>query len=143
APRLATVGLLTSTAPSPLADALWQELRALGYVEGQNLTIDARYAATEEATGLAPLAADLVQRPVDVVVTVGNPCTRAVLAASRTVPIVMALGGVDPIAGGLIASLARPGGNVTGLTAVDTHLSGKKVELLTRAAPGITRLAVL
>ena len=75
--------------------------------------------------------------------TVGNPCTRAVLAADRTVPIVMALGGVDPIAAGLIASLARPGGNVTGLTAVDAHLGGKKVVLLTRAAPDLTRLAVL
>jgi len=76
-------------------------------------------------------------------VTVGNPCTRAAVAASRTVPIVMALGGVDPIAAGLSASLARPGGNVTGLTAVDAHLGGKKVELLTRAAPDLTRLAVL
>src|SRR4051794_15232923 len=67
APPPATVGLLTSTASAPRADALWQELRALGYVEGQNLTIDARCAATDDAATLAPLAADLVQRPVDVV----------------------------------------------------------------------------
>jgi putative ABC transport system substrate-binding protein len=143
APRLTTVGLLTSAARTPLADMLRQELGALGYVEGQNLAIEARYAATETAEQLAPLAADLVQRPVDIVVTVGDPATRAVLAASWTVPIVMALGGVDPIAARLIASLARPGGNVTGLTTVDVHLGGKKVELLARAAPGLARLAVL
>jgi putative tryptophan/tyrosine transport system substrate-binding protein len=125
-------------APPP---ALRQALRELGYVEGQNVTYVGRWAEARQER-LPALAAELVALPVDVIVTVGGPATGAAKRATSSVPIVMALvGDADGI--GLIESLARPGGNVTGVTDQSVELSAKRLEILKEAIPKATRIAVL
>src|SRR4051794_1230285 len=116
-------------------------LASLGYVDGENLVLDVRHA-DYEPDRLAPLAAELVELQADVLVAAGTPAIQAALATTRTLPIVMAVSG-DPVRAGLVSSLARPGGNVTGLTDLAIELSGKRLELLAEAAPGITRVAVV
>jgi putative ABC transport system substrate-binding protein len=113
----------------------------LGWVEGENLRIESRYADGRDER-LPGLVAELIAAKVDVLVV--SVASDAVIAAraTKTIPIVMASAG-DPVASGLIASLARPGGNVTGLTQISTDLSGKRLELLKELAPGTSRLAVL
>ena len=108
--------------------ALLNGLRELGYVEGQNLHIDYR-SADGQGERFPELVAELVRNRVDLIVTRGTPAARAAKAATTTIPIVMAAIG-EPLGVGVVASLARPGGNVTGLSAFVTELSGKRIELL-------------
>jgi putative tryptophan/tyrosine transport system substrate-binding protein len=133
-----------SSAPSLAArqqSPFWQAMHELGWVEGQNVTVEPRYAEghTERLQGLAT---ELVQLPVDVIVTIGAHEARAAKAASDTIPIVFVSVG-DPVRFGLVASLAHPGGNVTGLSIVSPELSVKRLALLKDAVPGISRVAVL
>jgi putative ABC transport system substrate-binding protein len=129
--------------PDPTLEAFRQGLRELGYVEGQHITIEIRSAEGREDR-LGALAAELVRLPVDVLVTAaGNPAVRAAKDATSTIPIVFAQSGVDPVAAGLITSLAQPDGNVTGLTAMAADLTGKRLQLLKEAVPVVSRVAVL
>jgi putative ABC transport system substrate-binding protein len=139
-PRIAVV---LSTADSRRPAALQEGLRPLGYVEGRNITIDARSWAGVSRP-LADLAAEVVASRPAVIVTEGNPAILALkqATASRPIPIVMAVVG-DPVGSGFIASLSRPGGNITGLTNTAEQLSGKRIELLKELVPGLTRVAVL
>jgi len=141
-PRSAKVGVLSTNAldPSPEGTAFREALRDLGYVEGQNLTLSFRLAGQPEP--LRSAATDLIGQGVGVIVTVEDEATRAARDASDAVPIVMA-DSRDPVRAGLIASLGRPGGNVTGLTSLTVDLGPKRLELLRAAAPGIARVAFL
>ena len=145
--RVYRVGMLRPTAPpvsasEGMAAAIPAALREIGYVEGRNLVIEARWAAGE-LDRLPALARELVQAKVDVILAVGSPAVRAAKDATAAIPIVM-FGNFDPVALGLVASLAQPGGNVTGvLIAPDGTLAGKKIELLKAAVPRATRMALL
>jgi putative ABC transport system substrate-binding protein len=135
-----------SAGPSPSRPptglkAFQQGLRDLGYVEGQNLVIEYRYAEGSAAR-LHDLAAELVQLQVDVIVAVGASGTRAAQQATRTIPIVMA-GNYDPVGEGFVASLVRPGGNITGLSFLGTELPGKRLEILKETVLHSARIAVL
>ena len=125
---------------NPEVSALRQGMRDIGYVEGQNLVIESRYADGETGR-LFFLAAELVRLKVAIIVTWG-PGIPAAMSATTTIPIVMATT-FDAVATGLVDSLARPGGNVTGLTLISTQLMGKRLELLRAALPGVDRLALL
>jgi putative ABC transport system substrate-binding protein len=118
-------------------------LRDLGYIEGQNIAIEYRYG--EGKRGVYPeLAAELVHLKVDIIlVTGGYSVMRAAKNATKTIPIVMVGAGVDPVKAGLVESLARPGGNVTGLTILTTELGGKRLELFKEAVPRLARVAVI
>jgi putative ABC transport system substrate-binding protein len=120
---------------------LVQELRTLGWREGQNILLEYRWAEGQ-ASRLPPLADELVRLPVDVLVVVGTPPIRAAQHATSTIPIVIISAG-DPVAMGLVDDLARPGGNITGVGGMVPELSGKLLELLTEAVPGVTRMAIL
>jgi ABC-type uncharacterized transport system substrate-binding protein len=122
-------------------DALLRGLRERGYVEGQNLRIEYR-SADGRAERFLDLATELVHLPVDLIVTRGTPAAKAAKAATEMIPIVMAAIG-EPLGVGVVASLARPGGNVTGLSAYVTELAGKRVELLKEARPSIARIGFL
>jgi len=143
--RVPKIGVLllfgTPGQPSPLLDALRGGLRDLGYVEGQNLVIEYRWAEGQ-AQRLAELATDLVRLNVAVIVTGGTPATLAAKAATPAIPVVMTNVG-DPVGSNIVASLARPGANVTGLSLLETDLDGKRIELLKEAVPHLTRLAIL
>ncbi len=141
--KLARIGVLTlSTASStPNAEAFRQGLREHGYVEGQNIAFEYRYAAGR-ADRLPALAGELVRLKVDVIVTQSNVAALAAKHATQTIPIVMAIAG-DPVKAGVVGSLARPGGNVTGLTLMQTELSAKRLQLLKEAAPNIALVAVI
>ncbi len=125
--------------PSPLLDAFRQGLRELGYVEGQNIAIEHRFAEAKPEP-LSDLAAELVHLKVDVILTINTPASQAAKNATKTIPIVFTYV-ADPAE--LVASLARPGGNVTGLTTIATELSGKRLELFKETVPKIRRVAVL
>jgi putative ABC transport system substrate-binding protein len=128
---------------SPPWTAFVSELRGRGYVEGQNLHLDVRFGGVDLAQG-DRAAAELVASNPDVIVVVGPAMVRAAVQATSRVPIVMLAGSTDPVAEGLVASLARPGGNLTGLTyAVSPERFGKQLEVLKEAIPRITRVAVL
>ncbi|HEX9322782.1 MAG TPA: ABC transporter substrate-binding protein [Xanthobacteraceae bacterium] len=138
------IGLLSPqsvTSAAPLLAALRRGLRDLGWIEGRNIEFAVRYA-DGVMDRLAELAAELVRQNVDVIVAGSNLGALAAKRATSTIPIVMVTTG-DPIAGGLIDSLARPGGNVTGVTAIAQELSAKRLELLKEAVPNIGRVAVL
>ena len=137
--KISRLGILANVA-SPQIDALRQGLRDAGYVEGQNIIIETRYAEGK-LERLPDLAAELVQLKVDVIVSIG-PATPYAAKSIKSIPVVMGYSG-DPIDAGIVASLARPGGNVTGMTFFAAELAGKRVELLKQAVPGISRLAVL
>jgi putative ABC transport system substrate-binding protein len=122
-------------------EALKKGLRELGYVEGKNMTFDIRWAESD-AERLLELARDLVRLRVDILVTQGTAATRAAKDATSTIPIVMLAAG-DAVGAGLIASLANPGGNVTGSSFLGPQLYAKQLELLKDAVNGITRVAVL
>ena len=113
----------------------------MGYVEGMNISIEQRYAAGK-FENLSDLAADLVRLKVSVIVTEGTPAARAAKAATNTIPVVMGNAG-DPVGTGLVASLARPGGNITGLSNLNADLVGKCLEYFTQAVPAARRFAVL
>jgi putative ABC transport system substrate-binding protein len=127
--------------PDPLIDAFRQGLRDLGYIEGKNIVVEYRYAEGK-LDRIPSLVTELVQLKVDVLVSPALPAIRAAKQATKTIPIVM-LTNVDPVATGIVDSLARPGGNITGLARFMTELSGKRLELLQEAVPGITRVGVL
>ena len=128
-------------ASSHLRDAFLQGLRELGYVEGRNVVIEYRYAEGKPER-LPALAAELVALKVDVIVTVSNTTALAAKQATRTVPIVFTAV-ADPVAAGIVTSLARSGGNLTGLASLGSELVGKRLELLKQAVPGVSRVAVL
>jgi putative ABC transport system substrate-binding protein len=127
--------------PDPFVETFRQALQELGYVEGRNLTIDVRWAEGKDER-LPALAAELVRLKVDVIVAGGTPPVLAARRATATIPIVMPVSG-DPVARGLAASLARPGGNVTGLAGLDEELPGKWLELLKETLPKASRVALL
>jgi putative ABC transport system substrate-binding protein len=138
------IGVLSTSSPGvSLArfEPFLQGLRELGYVEGQTIAVAYRFA-DEQNERLPGLAAELIALPVDVIVTSGTPAAVAAKHAASTIPIIMAIA-ADPVGEGLVASLARPGGNVTGIANLDTELSGKRLELLTEAVPGLSRVAIL
>ena len=139
-PRIGLLLTNSSSSESSRAEAFRQELRRLGYIEGQNIRIDDRYG-DGKLDRLPKLATDLVELKVDVIVTSGAPPTRAAQQASKTIPIVMTVVG-DPIAAGFITSLAKPGGNITGLTQLSRELSGKRLEVLKEAFPKVSRVGV-
>ena len=124
-----------------IPEAFLQGLRDLGYVEGQTLAIEYRHA-DNQPDRLRDLAVELARLQVDVIVTGGDNAARAVQHATRTIPIVIVAAG-DPVGAGLVASLARPGGNITGLSFMSTALGGKRLELLKEAIPTASRVAVL
>ena len=137
------IGILSpaAEASTPLFEAFRQGLRELGYVEGQNIILEYRFAAGQPER-FAALAAELVRLPVDLLVTDSTPATQAAKDATSTIPIVMAVSAA-PIEAGLVASLARPGGNVTGLSVMAPELGGKRLELLKEVLPNVSRVAVL
>jgi putative tryptophan/tyrosine transport system substrate-binding protein len=145
ATKVYRIGNLSPGSPLLVAH-LWevfrQGLRELGYVEGQNLVIENRYAEGSEER-LHDLAAELVRLKVDVIVAGGATAVRAAQHATRTIPIVMAAAGDDPVRQGFVASLAHPGGNITGLSFLGEELPGKRLELLKETLPQSTRIAVL
>jgi len=142
--KIARIGFLGATSASGYAkqlDGFRLGLRDFGYMEGKNIVLEYRWAEGNYAQ-LAELAAELVRSKVDVIVTHGTPGTRAAKGATTTIPIVMAISG-DAVATGLVVSLPRPGGNITGSTFFDPELSAKQIELLKEILPRITRVAVL
>jgi putative ABC transport system substrate-binding protein len=130
----------TASGSAVLVDAFRQEMTKLGWIEGKNLTIEYRFA--EQKIERAPeLAADLVRLKVDLIVVTGTPVALAAKEATTTIPIVMVSGG-DPVGAGLVASLARPGGNVTGLSSL-SELNTKRLEILKDAVPKLARVGLL
>ena len=139
-PRIGFLVASNSTANTTRSEAFRQGLRELGYMEGRNLVIEWRYA-DGKLDRLPGLAAELVGRNVDVIVTAGAADTGAAKKATTTIPIVMTFDN-DPVGNGFVASLARPGGNITGLSTLAPELSGKQLELLKEIVPKISRVAV-
>ena len=140
------VGVLTLTAAPSAVDAerysgFVRGMRELGYVEGKNLSITWRFADNSQER-MGTMAAELVQSNVDVIVTLGVPPTAAAKRATTTIPIVMGTS-TDPLSAGLVASLSRPGGNITGLSNAATDMSLKHFELMTTVVPKLTRIGVL
>jgi putative tryptophan/tyrosine transport system substrate-binding protein len=143
--KVPRIGYLVGGDPaseSTRAEAIRLALRELGYVEGQNIAIEYRY--TEGKVDRYPeLAAELVRLKVDIILVGGTRLIQAAKNATKTIPIVMVGLGADPVEAGLVESLARPGGNVTGLTNLSRELGGKRLELLKEAVPKLARVAVL
>ena len=138
------IGLLIGSSErfvAPYIEIFRQALRALGYLEGGNIVIEYRYA-DGKYDQLSVLAADLVRLKVDIVVTEGTPPTRAAIQATTTIPIVMTVTG-DPVASGLVANLARPGGNVTGASFFFPELAAKRLQLLSELIPTLSRVTVV
>jgi putative ABC transport system substrate-binding protein len=140
-PRIGFLGATSEAGQRPQVEAFRQGLRDLGYVEGQNLIVEFRWARGQYER-LPALAAELVGLPVDLLVTHGTPGTWAAKRTTTTMPIVMAISG-DAVASGLVASLPRPGGNITGSTYFSPEVSAKGLELLKEALPLIRHVAVL
>lgn len=140
-PRTARIGFLSlSSGPTPTMD-FSPGLRELGWIEGQNIVVEYRWAANREDQ-LPALAAELVRLKVDVIVTSSTPAAQAAKRAITTIPIVVTFA-ADPVGSGLVASLARPGGNITGLTTLARGLVAKRLELLKAVASGATSMAIL
>jgi ABC-type uncharacterized transport system substrate-binding protein len=142
-PRLGYLSNSDAASESARSEGIRLALRERGYIEAQNIATEYRY--TEGKRDRFPeLAAELVRLKVDIIVVAGaDPVVRAAINATKTIPIVMVGSGSDPVEAGLIDSLARPGGNVTGLTLLTTELGGKRLELLKEAVPKVARVAVL
>jgi putative tryptophan/tyrosine transport system substrate-binding protein len=142
--RIHRIGILSTSSGSVFSarvEAFRQRLRELGYVEGKNIFIEYRYADGKPER-VPDLAAELVGLKVDVIVTIGPVATLAAKKASGTIPIVFA-GASDPVGTGIVSSLARPGGNITGLSLMVPDLDGKRLELLKEAFPKVARVALL
>jgi len=149
--KVARIGFLSPASPSDAAGnpsdlavlfaAFRERLRELGYVEGQNIKIESRWAEGNYDR-LPGFAADLVRLKVDVIVTYGTPAAQAAKRATGTIPIVMALI-IDPVASGLVTSLARPGGNITGQSMMSPDLAQKQLQILKEVVPKVSRVAVL
>jgi ABC-type uncharacterized transport system substrate-binding protein len=141
-PKIARIGMLGAQALGPdVDDAFRDGLRQFGYVEGKNISIEWRRVQAS-AERLPELAADLVRLKVEVIVAANNPAVAAAQKATTTIPIVMVLS-TDPVHLGFVTSLARPAGNITGLTLQTPELAGKRLELLKDAVPNLTRVAIL
>ena len=140
-PRIGVLLLGTPTSFAPRTQAFVEGLRDLGYVEGRTVAIEWKWGQNRDDL-LPDLAAELVRSQVDVIVTGGTPPAKALKNATRTIPIVMAIVG-DPVAAGLVDSLARPGGNATGFSIVATDLSGRRLQLLKEIVPGLSSVAVM
>jgi putative tryptophan/tyrosine transport system substrate-binding protein len=140
-PRIGYLGANFPTTNPARIEAFRQGLRELGYVEGKNILIEYRFAEGK-LDRLPALAAELVRLKVDVIVMGGPASTRPAKEATVTIPIVMAFD-TDPVGSGFVASLARPGGNITGLSALSPEISGKQLELLREIVPKLSRVAVL
>jgi putative tryptophan/tyrosine transport system substrate-binding protein len=138
--KLPRIGFLGGGSPLRY-EAFRQGLRELGYVEGKNIVFEQR-SAEGRLDRLAAVATELVQLKVDVIITTGATVTRAAKQATATIPIVM-LQDPDPVGNGFVASLARPGGNITGLSSLIAEISGKRLELLKEIVPRLSRVAVL
>jgi len=139
------IGLLDYAAPNPASAARWkalrERLRELGYVEGQNVVFESRWEDGQVGR-FRSLAAELIDAKVDILVTAGVESARAAKQATSSIPIVTATGG-DLVEQGLVAGLARPGGNVTGVTSLTSQLIGKRLELLQQLIPRASRVAIL
>ena len=143
-PKVARIGFLGNSTPeleANLIEPFREGLRELGYVEGKNLAIEWRWAEGKYERFPA-LIAELIASKVDLIVTAGTPASLAVKKATTTIPLVMIAVG-DPVGSGLIASLAHPGGNITGLTSISPELDGKRLELLREVVPNISHVAVM
>lgn len=146
AAKVPRIGFLSPSSPSDLrtrrfVEAFRQGLRELGWLEGQNITIEYRWAA-EEPERLAALARQLVSLRVAVIVAATTPAIMRAKQASSTIPVVMAVA-AEPVATGIVANIARPGGNVTGLSMMAPELLGKKMQLIQELVPNISRVAIL
>jgi len=146
--KVPRIGYLSSSDPateSTRAEGIRLALREIGYIEGQNIAIEYRYGMGRGNVDRAnELLAELVRLKVDIIVVAGGgPVIRAAKNATKTIPIVMGSLGLDPVEAGLVESLARPGGNVTGITTLSRELGGKRLELLKEAVPKVARVAVL
>ena len=142
--KVPRIGYLGSSSPSlepHFVEAFRQKLRELGHIEGENIAIEYRWAEGQDRR-LPELAAELVRLQPNVIVTAGTPGALAAMQATKTIPIVMASSG-DPVGAGLVTSLARPGGHVTGFTIVGPQIEGKRLDLLKEAVPELSRVAVL
>jgi putative ABC transport system substrate-binding protein len=142
-PRIGYLSIGDPATESTRAEGIRLALRELGYIEGQNIATEYRYAEGK-LDRLPELAAELVRLKVEIILASGGSGPiQAAKNATKTIPIVMTGAGIDPVEAGLIESLARPGGNVTGITLLSRELSGKRLELLKEAVPKIARVAVL
>jgi putative ABC transport system substrate-binding protein len=142
--KVPTIGFLGSQSQSsqkPWTDAFVQRLHGLGWIDGRRVAIEYRWA-NGIGTGAAEFVAEFVRLKVDLIVTNGTPMVLAAKRATSTIPIVFAAAG-DPVGAGLVASLRRPGGNVTGLSLQASDLAGKHIELLREVRPGFSRLAII
>src|SRR5438093_2940199 len=142
--KIAKIGVLFASTPAVTAhfiEAIRQVLREHGYVEGKNFVLELRYGEAR-AERLPELARELVSLKVDVIVAATDLASAAVKRETQTIPIVMA-NSSDPVGSGFVASLARPGGNVTGLSSLSSELSGKRLELLMEAVPKLSRVAII
>ena len=140
-PRIGFLGAASATSQASRLDAFRQGLRELGYVEGKNIIVEYRHAEGKFER-LPELSAELMRLKVDIIVTQGSPAAEAARKTTSTIPIVMATGG-DAVGSGLVASLARPGGNITGLSSLATDLAAKRLELLKEVVPKVARVAIL
>jgi putative ABC transport system substrate-binding protein len=143
--KIVRIGYLDSSTASGsavLVDAFRQELNKLGWIEGKTLTIDYRFGENLGPHRVRELAADLVGLNVDLIVVIGTPTALAAKSATTTIPIVMANAG-DPVGAGLVASLARPGGNITGLSSLNFQLNTKRLEILKDAVPKLALVGLL
>jgi len=141
AEKVYRLGLLSLTPTPNLMEAWRQGLRELGWIEGENLLVEARFSEGVDAR-FPEFAADLVRLKVDVIVAVSDPAVHAAKQATTTIPIVMAAG-TDPIASGFVTSLARPGGNITGMPLFSDELTAKQLQLLKEMIPGVSRISVI
>src|SRR5215475_9109027 len=143
--KVPRVGYLVAASPSAITartESFRQGLRELGYVEGKNIVIEWR-SAEGKLDRIPALVAELVRLKVDIIVaTGGDTMIRPAKNATKTIPIVMVGGGIDPVVAGFVESLSRPGGNVTGITNLARELGGKRLELLKEAVPKVNRVAV-
>jgi putative tryptophan/tyrosine transport system substrate-binding protein len=140
-PRIGYLGISSPSLEPHYIAAFRQKLRELGQIEGENIVIEVRWAEGQDGR-LPSLAAELIDAKSDIIVTTGTPGALAAMQATKTIPIVMA-SSADPVASGLIASLARPGGNVTGFTILGPQLEGKRLELFKQVLPDLARVGVI
>jgi putative ABC transport system substrate-binding protein len=139
-PRVAILDFFPSSASAELVGPLWQGLKEFGYVEGQNIHVE-YHSAEQRSERAAALAADIARGQFDVIVAIATPAAHAAKSVTTTIPIVIAV--ADAVATGLVASLARPGGNVTGVSTSSPDLAGKRLQLLRELKPDLTRVAFL
>jgi ABC-type uncharacterized transport system substrate-binding protein len=142
AKKMPRIGYLASDSKSPSHEAFRQGLRDLGYLEGQSIVVEWRYAE-DKPDRFPELAAELVRLKLDAIVAANVAALAALKRATTTIPIVVASYGGDLVADGIVASFARPGGNITGVTPLDPELSGRQMELLKETLPKLSRLAVM